>query len=424
MALWFGTGPNFNLVGRALSVTLSPDSADANFPATYLYDGRPGTECRFSAISANEIVTCDLQAVLNGGFEGGFTATVPNFWTKTGAGATSDDTVNMRTGAHACKIDATAGTTYISQVMTAVPGEVWSMTAWVKTLAGIPLAKIYFYNRQTGHYLSAGVWGSTRNPHSNTGSGTYVQLGGSFTIEDVAACGNLPNVELEIQLEMTGSAGPVGVFDDVEAYPAVNFGGVFGHNLDPSIVPTLESSPDNSAWTVRATMDPRVRPVFYGFTSGTNLVRYWRMKFGGTQSTRSGAVSIGELVLAQLVQGLRNPGYPISTTWDELQQRNFSPIGAQWVYALSDSPVRTLALIIDTRGTMPSAQFKQLRDQLFRLSRNGLYPVVLIPQDTDPETCIYGRPSSTISYGQPFLTVMQINGLAIVEDALPTRVAS
>lgn len=432
MTLWFGTGADFNLLTRVPpgNITLSPDAADASYPLAGLKDGRTGVETRHAAISANELVQVDANVLVNPSFETGLQAP----WTKVGAGAVAQEGTikHLSTGSFSFKIDATAGTTYLSQVVTAVPGESWFMAVWASSGDSVARAEFYVYNRQTGKYWTGSVWTSTRTAWATSVNTIYTQLGGSLTIEDMNTCGNLPNVEIEMQLQsVTALGSKIVYFDDAEAYPAVNFCGVFGHNLDPLIVPTVESAPPGAvtyntpgSWTVRATLDPRNRPTMYSASllAAPILARFWRLLSTGTNSARSGAISYGELALCQLVQALRDFKPPLRVTWAEMQQRDFGSTGAQWVYALSGGPIRTAAIAFDLVGGWPSTQYIQLRDKLFRLSRNGFYPWLIVIRDADPESCFLGRPPDSVTYEAPVLSWTQVNGITIVEDAMPTRV--
>jgi hypothetical protein len=65
MALLYAAGQYYNLLERALSVTLNP-AADALFPATNLYDGRLSKGARHGSNAANPTITWDGAAFTPG----------------------------------------------------------------------------------------------------------------------------------------------------------------------------------------------------------------------------------------------------------------------------------------------------------------------------------------------------------------------
>lgn len=93
----YASGRYLNLLERALTVTATP-SADANYPVTNCYDGRPSAPFRFGSNSANPNVAVDLAAFspLSG---------------------TTNTTITVRSGERR-RLTQTAGTTTIRNLNT------------------------------------------------------------------------------------------------------------------------------------------------------------------------------------------------------------------------------------------------------------------------------------------------------------------
>lgn len=103
----YASGRYLNALERALSVTATP-SADANYPVTRLYDGRPSAPFRFGSNAANPKVEVDLAA---------FTA----------LSGTTNTTFTVRAGERR-RITQTAGTTILRNLTTGkycTSGGVW-----------------------------------------------------------------------------------------------------------------------------------------------------------------------------------------------------------------------------------------------------------------------------------------------------------
>lgn len=416
------TGPRFNFLGRALSITLSPDAADPLFPSTNLWIDHPAVVCKFNAASANEQILVDLQHVLNGNMEGGFTAGVANSWTKTGAGACTSEGTNIHGGTAAQKIDATAGETYISQYITAKPGEQWKVTAWTMTgIAGKGSGTLFVQNELTGNFFNGASWVATTSTGAVTSSTTtYAQLSTTLTVETSPILLWNGTVRLKIICDaLFVAGGSATYFDDVEAYPAVDFAGIFGHNMDPLIVPQFASGATTSAWTTQAT--PSLLPLtFYSVLGAPVFARYWLALFSGTQVAGGtpGTVTpiwLGEYVLGQTTVLLRTQDYGPKTKHHEFQGRTMTQAGDQYVYVLGGGPQRTLTLAFTETST---SEYQQVRDIVFRHSRGGHSSIVVIPWDADPDVCIYGRINPDMDESRDLLNYWKV-GLTVVEAALP-----
>jgi len=428
MAARILTGPLFNFLARAKAVTMYPDVANANFPATNLYDDSPSRMAQFNAASSDETVLVDLQHLLNGDMEGGFTGGIPNSWTKIGGGVTSDSTAaaTVHGGTHAVAIDSSSGTTAVSQYITGKPGEAWVVTAWARSAASGAVASLYIRNNLTGKWWAGTSWAGTSSAAAQNSSSSYVQLSASFTLEATPLLYNLGTTPLRVLLEGrnggASSSDHVVYFDDVEAYPKVDYVGIFGHNIDPCISPTLQSSSDTLAWTTQASVG--VLPLtFYSVLSAAVGARYWQVVFGGTQlhggSTAPGTpvpIWLGEMVLGQSVTLLRPQDYAPKIKHHEAQVRTVAPAGQQFVFVLGGGAVRTLTLGYTETAT---TEYQQLRDQVYRQARGGRDSIVVVPWDANPDVCVYGRLNADLDETWELVSTYWRLGISIIEAPFP-----
>ena len=65
-----------------------------------------------------------------------------------------------------------------------------------------------------------------------------------------------------------------------------------------------------------------------------------------------------------------------------------------------------------------STEHQQMRDQLLTMSGGGAYPVIVIPTETDPDVCIYGRIEDSISFARTNHVIREAD-VTVVEEALP-----
>jgi len=433
--LWFTTGPRFNALERAKAVTITGFAGgDPLFPIANLYDYRPGTIFRSNSLAGGTIVV-DLQMFTNGDMEGGFVSGIPTGWSAGELGGTvADDTTHQDTGAHCVSITPNGTPTSILQANAfgwyrSNDSHQITVRAFQQNSA---VANVFIRSLVTGNYWVGGAWQAARAAALTTSAGAYVTLTATFTLETFspfeASVGPFGAV-VQVELEATGSGAAVAYFDNVVGVPGINGASVHGHNVVPSgsIAATVETSPDNSAWTVQSA-NPIVPqfPSFYWLNTLGAIIysRYWRLNLAGTAQSAVGNPYVGEFVLGQWIQALRNPNYPIKISWKEFQERPPGFTGAQWVYARAQSAIRIITWgVYSARGAWPSAQFKQFRDELFRRSRSGLYAAVVIPQDTDVELCVFGRLPDQSDFANTYLNVTDLASMSLIEDALPSVVS-
>ena len=105
----------------------------------------------------------------------------------------------------------------------------------------------------------------------------------------------------------------------------------------------------------------------------------------------------GELVFSQKLVVLAHPSWPTKLGSLSPQVRSE---GEERVYVSEDWERQTWSADICYTGT---EEFRQARDLIRRASQQGQFPMVFIPDDQDPEVCLYGRISASSEMDQAFI---------------------
>lgn len=388
-----------NHLERALSVTMTP-SADAAYPVGGLYDRRSSYPAKFGSIAADSTIVADLCALSDPSFEVGVSS-----WTAA-SGTLDRSNAQANTGTYSARFVA-AGSWY--RDFTARAGEVRQISAALYGGGGAVASIVRLYCVETGHYLQAGgaSWAAASADLFSRTTASWATSTQAYTVEPLGTT-LTDTVTLRVYVVQTGAGTTYR--DDVVDIPGTTWASVHGHNLSAAVVPVVDSSPDNSAWTTRLTPTLR-RDCFYG-SFAVQYVRYWRLKLGGTP----GAVPwLGEFVLGQYESLTCAPDYPVSIEYLEPEVRQMTAQGGQYVYGRGGGPARRLGMVFRFRN---DTEFQQVRDTFFRGSRAGAWPLVVVPTETDPDVCILGRTqegllTSRISYA------IRTGELEVVEEPLP-----
>jgi len=358
-----------NLLTRATSVTPTP-SADASFAIGYLYDGRANVPFRFGSIAADSVVVADLCPIPDPSFETGVSS-----WTAI-AGTMDQSNAQANTGTYSARFQA-AGQSY--RDITARAGEQRQISAALLG-DGTAFSYVRIVNLQTGKYLDTdGTWSAAAANVFSRATASWATSTLAYTVE--ARSVTLRD-EVTLRITIAQSGAGTTYRDDVVDLPAVTWASIHGHNITPVLTPTVESSPDNSAWTTRITPTLR-RDSFYG-TCAAQYVRYWRLKLGGTPIA---IPWLGEWVLGQYESPNVNPLYPGSLEMADRQERQSTPQGAQHVSLFGGSPQRRLTMAFAFRS---DADFQQW-ERIYMMSRGGAYPLVVAPVEMDSRVVIMGR---------------------------------
>lgn len=399
-----------------LNTRITPTNEDANFTRGRLVDDNVGSAFRFSTAAATADVLVDLNIVPNGDFESAFVGGLPysSGWSKSAGATVTRDTVNPQTGAGDMQVTG-AITEYADVILPARSGEAWRFMFSGRGGPVVDTARIEIRNLATGSYLtSGGAWQAAAVDFLNVLGTTYGSAAASTTIQPFLTClQDVVSIRVRFYAGVTAA-----LYDDCFAWPGFDFMSVHGHTVTPFVVPTFRSGTTSAAGTVRATMTP-LQPSFYTVLGSVVRTDRWVMLRCTNASLDASPLWIGELFIGQTTPLLRNPNYGYGEVWDDPQIRQSTPAGRQRVTSRTGGP-RVGAELPFAYNSL--ASWQQARDEIMRRSRGGKYPIVLIPDDTDPEVCIYGRlVEGPFRSTREFMTYYTLDGsLAVAPDPMPT----
>lgn len=393
MSLLYLAGPRFNLIENANSITPSP-AEDALFPAADIGDGDPGTGFKFGSLTAAPSIVFDLDLLGGtGGFEN-WTGTTPDGWTEQNSGAGHVDEVvggpATHEGAKAAEFDNDDGGAAESSLVKDVvvrPGQALTISsALYDSSAGFGAITLAIRNQDTGSYLTtAGAWqaGTTVvHPTFVTTGGAYDTFSTNFTVEPYSTIGKSTTT---LRLQLRNASTTVSYADAVYLTPSLTFASIHGHNIDPRCGLVLQSSPDNSAWTTRATFT--VRKYSFYVTLGTQTFRYWKLLFSETNSSTSGPIFIGEAVLGEYATLGTGVAYPFGLTYTDPQIRVPKRVGPPTSYQLSQFNQRSMSMTFKAENKTRQEEILALME----LSRGG-HPIVVVPHNGNSfADVIYGK---------------------------------
>jgi hypothetical protein len=386
--LWLG-GQKANAIETGAGVTASP-SADSLFPTTALYDRHPDRVFKFGSLTSAPSLTFDLDML---GGTGSFETTsgFPVGWTVevTGTGAVTQSTTHVSAGTYAAKLAGGSGTAAIYRDVTCRVGMTFKLSCWLYADA-TGIADVYVTDLLTGKYWTGSAWDATPQVWVQQATPGASSSSTVVTVDDFDTIQAAVTV-IRVRFENPQAASEVWA-DAVEMLPGVNFCSVHGHNIDPRSAPTLRTSTDNFASSddLRATFDLR-QPAFYAylgsqFKTTAGYIRYWRILFAGTNSTTSGAIYVGEVVLGEVLE-LRGPALPLQANYSDQQVQVPRRFGAPAIYGFGSHELRSYPLTIRCESTDD-------RDEFFNEWRRtiGGYPVVVVPHDGDGHAdVVYGQ---------------------------------
>jgi len=386
-------GDGANLLERLNAARFTSSGAHASFPLANLADRQPDSPWLDSAAGADRIITVNLNHVWGGQMETlALDAVSVDGWTftangaATGAAATRTTGSSPPEGSNCMNIftgntgGATKGGTAVSSfyVLRGTTGRFRSRLQ----SNGTATIALRFYDRARGTYLtSAGTWTTTPTDFQSTTSATWVSSGDvAGTIEAAPATRyDLDVATIQAQVISSTTANINQQADDVRFFPEWDTAAIFGHNLDVATCEFRTSTDNFAANDVLWNAPTIYKPSFYYSNVTKQTAPYFRVKFPGTNSA---AIGIGELYLGQRLALTRKPGGPVVKVVEDLVR----PL--PWrAFSLADDPVREVQLPFDYFG----AEWDQARDLVWARSRNGLHPMLIIPNDTDPAVCFYGR---------------------------------
>lgn len=394
MSLLYLVGPKLNHLSRAAAVTNVTGGDDPLFPITNLYDDQPDVPYRFGLNSANCFFKVDIDLFAGTGAFTTWSAGSPSGWTKstTGTGAVTQLSPGKDATGSAVRLNAgAAGTALVFKSVTVRAGEMLKLDDLLAfQVAATGLIGVQIYNNSTAKYLqSNGTWSAVQANFVSSGPTAWAtSTTSAFQVE---AFGGANPERPSLTFSISTSSNANCDVDDVYMYPGVNFGSIHGHNID-SVSPLIAKSTDN--FTVNSTTVATMtiaRPAFYSSFTMT-YARWWGLDLFGTNQAKP---YIGEFVLGQAQTAGKAADYGFETSISFPQLR-YGTLGRHLhVAGLATDEVRNLHLTFRHTLTM----LAELKDEWVRRSQGGLYPMIIVPRDT--EAAVYhGRISPDFTHSR------------------------
>lgn len=409
----------------------APMAVDSLFPMSRLYDGFPSQPCRVSTATGGLEFQYDLQLIANGNFEAAFTGGLPGStgWAKTAGATLTRSTNDVQEGSFSLMV---AGTTanYAYYDWTVLPGEWLKVVGQIHAGTAGQTAKVQIQNLHTGKFLNTdGTWsayaGTADDNLASTTAEAWTAIDEEFQVESIEACAGAIEVTLRIYFYAdTNGATGAPAYDAFALYPATDFVGVFGHNFRAHYDVDWQGSANGGQFVVATDKEQLVvRPdAFYKVATSRYFDRTVALEVDGTfpQIDISGAW-IGELVVGQTITLSRRQDWGQEHVHVRPQLRSPAETGDMRAYLLSSSGSQGIRLAFHWND---ETSFEEFRDLVMARSANGAYPIIVIPDDADPDVIVYGRPGLTWGYrhGPP---LNRRNGaiLEVLPLAFPTFVA-
>jgi hypothetical protein len=325
--------------------------------------------------------------------------------------------VIVRSGNSAAFVNGAGDTSSIYQDVVVRSGQTLNIEMYARVVAPAAI-ELEVKNLHTGNYWDGGSWSSTQaSLFSNATVGSFGQSTASFTVESFNVCeSDLVTLRITVMNSVSSSTGYA---EDVSLWPAgTNFCGIFGHNVDKSVLLRLRGSTDNFGGSnvLVATLS-KTQPSLYATFNAANY-RYWRLEAVGANHE---TIWYGEYVLAQTVTLQRDYNYGSGLTFlqDAIRQR--VPGGTVRTHALGARPRRVFGATFDY---FDEASYEEARDELVLRARGTVDPIIIIPDDSVNDTVIFGRRVSDSWSTTRSLTTHRVGGeIEIEEDAFPIWVS-
>lgn len=374
MTLLYLGGENFNLFSFG---TRSVSPAAVSGTTANLGDGDPTSPHVAGSIAADSHMQVEYNGLTNPGFE---TASLVG-WTvaNVGTGTSIETTTGgeVRSGSRALKLTGSDASNYGSryQDITVRAGDRRRVIVAAKQISGSGGVNLYIQNRRTGKYWvhASQSWVASRTAAFNFTSASYTPEFIDYEVESFEACrSNL----VTLRWELVQNAGGTYVVDDLMDVPGVNFASVHGHNYGPVTPYVQYLDYDTLGWVTADTMTIS-RPAFYKIFA-MKYALGWRIQLAGTNHE---VPYTGEAVVGQYRTCATGPMAPLSTREEIPGVRAVTTGGKHIVYAFGADPIRDLRLLFKPTSV---AAAKELVNDLWLRSGQGLHPFVIVPVDTEP----------------------------------------
>jgi hypothetical protein len=355
---------------------------DAAYPLANLYDGRPANPFRFATPSlASYALRFANNLVVDGDME---LLGYPTAWPVANAAAAKTNTFQYLGSQSLLVIPSINGGAAYQNVRVDA-GLQLALRGAVK--AGTGSGSVEVVNLGTGSWLkSDGTWSSTPvAAFTSSAAGWTAMTPIPFQVEQAEAPQTL-------QIILRGSQSAQNYyFDEVLLVPGINHVSIHGHGFVQGSMWEIASA--GSSYWHAPTENTRASGALSTqtpFLAPTMLYEpYFTIRIGTQASWTDGVAPwLGEVVVGQSVDLLVNPGYPFAVEYREPHVRLETSAGSRWVMPRGAHPLRRVTLSF---AYATDAEYEQARAALYRMSRGGAFPLVLIPTETNPGTAIFGR---------------------------------
>lgn len=417
------TGPSFNHLSRIPAGQITPSPVlDTVFNAAGLIDYNTEVPVsKYSAIQNPSSFVFDLSIMVNGDFESGSL----NGWTTLTGSAAADNTQH-NTGNWSAKLNASSS---LGQTLTFRSGEAQNIPYALRGDGVTGIAAIQVLEVDTGLYLNSGGAWVAGPVNFDTQSAAAWKTGTIAVpvppIGNALAPGTFTDLTSVQVIVLNTAAGGNAWADSMFAFPSTSFAGIFGHNVPPSVVVTLQSSPDNVTYTTQATLT-NTKPTMWAALTGNQTTnppwkpnpfatRFVKLNFAGTPAS---ALWMAEIVLSQLYTPTPFPLAGGITYAPEVKQiRNVTPSGQQYVTPLS-SVLRhpTITFPIYGVASLLSGQYQDLRDNVIERARLGAWQTIVLLPELDADFCLWGLVKAQYKTDVKMLSERQIQ---IMLEELP-----
>lgn len=397
MSIVLLAGDKMNVWNRG---TLTVSTGHADFPGSNLADGRPSRPWRAAALASDILLTCDGDILVTDGEHVGKFDTAAHLAAWTGTGTLSLETTDFATGPGAGLLTSAGSAATRTYVVTVRAGE--RLTVAAKARGGTAAGIVRVRNRKTGSYLtSAGAWQASSADYVNQSGASYASTSNVVTVESFPSPCLEPTADLEIVLTQSGAG--TSYYDDIYVFPSFDWMSVHGHNIDNHVAAEFRSSTDafSASDTLEATLTKRPN-AFHAKLSGNVDRRYTRLKLAGTQLSL--ATHIGEVVVGQSRMLTRAQNYGWRFVPRRPQVRSTGRTGEVHAYRLTEGQPKLLEMsfLFTTQ-----AEMTEVEDEVFERTLGGVYPLVMLPDDSDPRVVVHGRileELSVVRYEAPSLS--------------------
>lgn len=384
-------GSGYNHLARAAVAPVAGAADVVNGDVEALRDGTLEAPFLFGGAAGTSHLSLDLNQVTNGGFEAAFAGGLPAAATAnatwrnlTGAGVTRV-TADPYEGAASLVVDGGVGKS-LDFDLRASAGEALNFQLAYRVvpteLDVVSAAELRVQNQQTSRWLNvAREWQAAETFCARTSSEAWQFVTGRFAVEDFAACqSDRPILRFQLRCMLVDGTAQ---FDAFYVWPRITFASVHGHNVPPGVACGVRSGPTSSTPNLRALIAVAQPSMWATFPPVDE--RYWT--WAATTPPDLRQIVLRELVLGQARTLLRQREDGAEETLIDPQDRTESDLGPLQAHLRTEHGRRRLAVRLKFPSDSEMAEWREIMAR----SRNGAYPLVIVPDSLQPDGAMLCR---------------------------------